>query len=353
MHLFSCGINIFNQTFPKSADNSELEFSIQSLKAISSKHVLFLNETSSIVINSCGEIETWGLQFDLEDTQITHRSRITKKAFTEDTKKISGSKQLLYLLTDSGYIGRILSINRDYIEYSLVEFDPSFNILNDHSRESRTSNTKKAEYQNIFVNDCAVNEFYLAVITNAGDFVLWDLKSFSSSSLVEPVFCIKADLRSNKIFSEVCCGKYHFLSRCKNGSVYSWSSLNIYSQCGHGNMEVYEFPKQIQALSGINITNISCGYLHSAFVSSDGDLYTCGYNKYYQLGRGYSEHKKDGQFADLSINTADIDDFSIPEPVTEFVANNKIAGLCPFVLSVHCGAGHTIFLLDFMAKTPG
>ena len=50
-------------------------------------------------------------------------------------------------------------------------------------------------------------------------------------------------------------------------------------------------PKEISVLSKKNMTKISCGMQHSLFVTSSGELYSCGSNEHGQLGHNLSGYK--------------------------------------------------------------
>jgi alpha-tubulin suppressor-like RCC1 family protein len=43
-------------------------------------------------------------------------------------------------------------------------------------------------------------------------------------------------------------------------------------------------PERIPALGGLNIIQIDCGKWHNVALTSEGDLYVWGWNKYGQLG---------------------------------------------------------------------
>jgi len=55
-------------------------------------------------------------------------------------------------------------------------------------------------------------------------------------------------------------------------------------QLGHGELESEEEPREVEALAGLRMSQVSCGGWHCAVVSEEGDLYTWGWNKFGQLG---------------------------------------------------------------------
>jgi alpha-tubulin suppressor-like RCC1 family protein len=52
-------------------------------------------------------------------------------------------------------------------------------------------------------------------------------------------------------------------------------------------------PRLIE-LNDVHICKISCGSAHSLMLSSDGDIYTIGFNNYGQLGIGDRKERKNG-----------------------------------------------------------
>lgn len=62
--------------------------------------------------------------------------------------------------------------------------------------------------------------------------------------------------------------------------------LGNFGQLGHGDDQNVTIAKQIQFLNNLQISQVSCGEKHSAFVTVTGFLYTCGANDGGQLGIG-------------------------------------------------------------------
>ena len=88
-------------------------------------------------------------------------------------------------------------------------------------------------------------------------------------------------------FTQACAGKWHSLALGSDGNLYSWGE-NKYGELGRDTgSAIYDVkPGKVNLPKGITkITQISAGTFYSMALDSDGDLYSWGDNTYDELGR--------------------------------------------------------------------
>eukprot|EP01089_Gocevia_fonbrunei_P019334 TRINITY_DN6819_c0_g1_i1.p1 TRINITY_DN6819_c0_g1~~TRINITY_DN6819_c0_g1_i1.p1 ORF type:complete len:361 (-),score=43.33 TRINITY_DN6819_c0_g1_i1:22-1104(-) len=128
-------------------------------------------------------------------------------------------------------------------------------------------------------------------------------------------------LQSKKII-QIAGGWNHSLALSQTGKIYRWGSSK-FNQIGYipeGFLQTPTLFFEDKKETIPYFTHISCGIRHSAFVSSEGKIYTVGYGKFGELGHGDTQTK------------------TIPTAVP------NLDGIK--IVQVSCGWKHTVCLTD-------
>ena len=97
----------------------------------------------------------------------------------------------------------------------------------------------------------------------------------------------------------VALGKYHSAALSASGDVYTWG-LESSGQLGHGSKQKAPTPLIVDTLSGIGVTQLSCGYYHTLALTASGEVYSCGFGGSFFSGAGGLGH---GDRSSLSTPT--------------------------------------------------
>ena len=83
--------------------------------------------------------------------------------------------------------------------------------------------------------------------------------------------------------TQVSCGRSHTAFVCSEGELYT-TGLNLYGQLGLGSLRSRSTPARVKALGGV-AAYVSCGDLHTLVLRADGKALSCGFNDAGRLGR--------------------------------------------------------------------
>ncbi|KAG8223575.1 hypothetical protein J437_LFUL003039 [Ladona fulva] len=160
--------------------------------------------------------------------------------------------------------------------------------------------------------------------------------------------------------TEIACGFEHCLMVTDICTVFSWGSGRR-GQLGHDMLEDEDSPREVDALSGLNVKSVAAGGWHSVAITATGDAYVWGWNTSGQLGMPCSENRerlhdknKDHASFDLQQEGTNVKDNQYVKSEGEVVTVQAFPlpikfpyGLEDiFVKSAACGNRHTIILTD-------
>mmetsp|Transcript_40304 Transcript_40304/g.104469 ORF Transcript_40304/g.104469 Transcript_40304/m.104469 type:complete len:987 (-) Transcript_40304:323-3283(-) len=180
----------------------------------------------------------------------------------------------------------------------------------------------------VFIIKIACGEQSSAAVSDEGVLFTWGRNddgllghTFESMGIVKPTV-VDALVSSNLAVVDVKVGWRHMLALTDSGEMYAWGRARE-GQLGVGDVDAqWCKPKKVIRTTNDNDmwASISCGYRHSAAVTSSGSVYTWGRGKDGQLGNGLLKEKETYPLA-VSMDYFEQDDK---------------------VISVHCGADFSL-----------
>lgn len=215
---------------------------------------------------------------------------------------------------------------------------------------------KVLEFKDVVKQVCATNDACYVLLQDGTmfcyNFVELTLKEIPANDSVSDIACTNDALycinalnhlhqttpdSNKKIFEfpphqkvrKIVSGAEHLLLLTSNGDVFSFG-CGLRGALGHGDVGSCESPKQLDALAGLKIVDISAGLFHSVAVSSFGDVYSWGWNTSGQLGLPKVAQKS---FKKASESRQQV--FTIPQLI-ELEDDNET------IKNVYCGSRHTI-----------
>jgi alpha-tubulin suppressor-like RCC1 family protein len=141
------------------------------------------------------------------------------------------------------------------------------------------------EHLNIIAVSCGA--YHILALTQDGELFGWGYNRIgqvgNGQNKTNEWSPVEIKHHSNIKFVMISCGYHHSLALSSNGKVYSWG-YNEYGQLGIGQYSNQEIPQHVIQLNNISIVKIVCGRYHSLFLASNGDIYGCGRNSSAQIG---------------------------------------------------------------------
>lgn len=107
---------------------------------------------------------------------------------------------------------------------------------------------------------------------------------------------------------DISCGEHHTAAVDREGKVYTWgwggSLFQGAGGLGHPIRKDVPTPQLVRTLvdQGIAITSIECGAYHSVALAQNGEVWTWGNGECGQLGHGWGEHRNEPKSVELLAN---------------------------------------------------
>jgi alpha-tubulin suppressor-like RCC1 family protein len=246
------------------------------------------------------------------------------------------------------YDGHVYSCgNNDYGQLGLGNYDDYYiPKLIDDLYNINIIKISAGGYHSLFLTDGG--DVYSCGYNYSGQLGLDNNKNQNRPKLIQNFYNNTSYIKYGDItIIEISSGDVHSLFLTDGGDVYSCGNNNYYGQLGLGNNNNKNIPTLIQYFYNndeikinndeikinndeITIIEISTGSYHSLFLTDNGDVYSCGYNYFGQLGLGNNNNKNIPTLIQYFYNNDEIK-----------INNNEIT-----IIEISAGSYHSLFLTD-------
>ena len=156
-------------------------------------------------------------------------------------------------------------------------------------------------YEDLKFSEISLGGSHSAAITTDGRLYTWGFNNFGQlGNTTNNIGYDPEDitnnfvLNPNEIIVKVALGRSHSLAITSEGRVFTWG-WNIYGQLGNGGTANKDVPTEITSKFSLNpgetVIDASLGYVHSIILTSEGRVFTFGSNSYGQLGNDLSSNQ--------------------------------------------------------------
>ncbi|MFA6867165.1 MAG: hypothetical protein WCR54_06570, partial [Clostridia bacterium] len=233
-------------------------------------NLITCGSSNSFAVSANGDLYAWGKNDIGQSGDCTLSNNLTPK-------QITAVVEISYIAAGANYTVVIDSNNNLYTWGNNADGK----LGNGNTVNSLLPLLIKVEMDGMF-NKIACGNNHSMALSDAGYLYTWGANNYGQLGngyivdALEPQRIIVQDV----IFKEIACGNGHSLALSSTGELYTWGHNN-YGQLGDGTSDDCYTPKHI-AVSGVTFKQIACGYDHSLAISSNGELYSWGYNNYGQ-----------------------------------------------------------------------
>ncbi|XP_020245605.1 ultraviolet-B receptor UVR8-like, partial [Asparagus officinalis] len=143
-------------------------------------------------------------------------------------------------------------------------------------------------FEGIPVKMIAAGAEHTAAVTEDGDLYGWGWGQYGNLGLGDRndrLIPEKVLQTNGQKMVSIACGWRHTITVSSSGTLYTYGWCK-YGQLGHGDFKDHLIPHLVEVLKDRCISQISGGWRHTMALTSDGQLYGWGWNKFGQVGVG-------------------------------------------------------------------
>ena len=256
---------------------------VDSLRGVGVKQIA-CGSGHTVVLTGEGEVYTWGRG---DDGRLGHGDNGWKYV-PRLTNSLTG--QIVTHVTCGSYHTAAVSSNGDLFTWG----GGMYGKLG-HGNESGHSTPRRVEtLVGLSIVDIACGSRHTAVVTNKGCLYTWGDKEngvagHGDTEGHQYTPKLLERLGGKKVVQLSACG-FHTGCLTDMGEVYTWGE-GKFGRLGHGAERNCHSPRLVESLLGKRPIQIACGGFHSAVVTQDGKMFTFGGGEHGQLGHGDKVNK--------------------------------------------------------------
>ena len=256
---------------------------VDSLRGVGVKQIA-CGSGHTVVLTGEGEVYTWGRG---DDGRLGHGDNGWKYV-PRLTHSLTG--QVVTHVTCGSYHTAAVSSNGDLFTWG----GGMYGKLG-HGNESGHSTPRRVEtLVGLTIVDIACGSRHTAVVTNKGCLYTWGDKEngvagHGDTEGHQYTPKLLERLSGKKVVQLSACG-FHTGCLTDMGEVYTWGE-GKFGRLGHGAERNCHSPRLVESLLGKRPIQIACGGFHSAVVTQDGKMFTFGGGEHGQLGHGDKVNK--------------------------------------------------------------
>ena len=145
----------------------------------------------------------------------------------------------------------------------------------------------KIIFDNQLIVDVCCGLHYTVLLTDKQQVYIFGTFDSVNNRILSPTLI--REFEEIKGITSISCGNYHALALTQQGEVYAWGR-NYSGQLGLKHNFSAIKPELVEMPNNVSVKQISCGIYHSLLLTTEGNIYSFGYNRHGQLGHNHENN---------------------------------------------------------------
>lgn len=232
----------------------------------------------TVALSSTGEAYAWGLN---------QLGQLGDGTTTSQTAPVAVSMPSGVTFTEIGagrFHGLALTASGDAYAWG----DNRYAQLGDGTTINRLTPGAVNMPSGVGLTDISGGQFYSLALASTGDTYAWgrnNVGQLGDGTTTDRQSPVAVSMPPGTSFTELHAGLGHNLALTSSGDALAWGT-NLFGQLGDGTTTNRTTPTPVEMPTGVSFTRLATGLYHSLALSSTGDAFAWGFNRFGQLGNG-------------------------------------------------------------------